>query len=62
MSDTPTEPAPVTLEPKDLNAIHVFRASVWTAAQRLREGDPLRAALVEALFLFQLNARQELRP
>ncbi len=56
------DPPPPTPAETDKVAVLAFRSAVFQTVQKLRQGDPLRAELIEALLLFQINASPELRP
>lgn len=60
--DPPAATPPLTLTPEQVQAVLQLRATVNQVAQALRQGDPLRSALIEALFAFQLTAPRELCP
>jgi hypothetical protein len=63
VSKAPEAPEPVTLTPKELEAIHMLRGAVLNVASNmLRQGDPARAILMEQLLAYQVNVREALRP
>lgn len=56
------KPWTLTITDKDRQAVLLLRSAVWQQIQALRPGDPIRAALLEAMFNFQVSAHPELRP